>query len=279
MPERVILQREPMGGSPPGDSGSSKDLVQSLHKMSRILACFGAQNPTLGLQDIHERTGFPKATTHRLLSTMKEIGFVEQARGRDRYRLGLKLFELGSLFLANLDLHREAQPFVDRLAKISGEVVHLCIFDGLDAVFVDRKELESGPSTMVMTIEGAPSYCTGVGKAILAFRGEDAIARVIAAGLKRYTPTTITDGAALRADLHAIRERGYSIDRSEHQLNLQCVGAPIRDAGGSVFASISVSGPGERITAARIPVLGPLVVETADQISRALGWARTAEKR
>ena len=254
-------------------AGSSKDLVQSLHKMSRILQCFGTQARTLGLHDIHERTGFPKATTHRLLSSMKEIGFVEQARGRDRYRLGLRLFELGSLFLANLDLHREAQVHVERLAKISGEAVHLCIFDGLHAVFVDRKELETGPSSVVMRIEGAPSYCTGVGKAILAFRDPETIERVIAAGLKRFTPTTITEPVALRAELAAIRERGYSIDRSEHQLNLQCVAAPIRDAGGSVFASISVSGPKDRITDGRVPVLGPLIVETADEISHALGWS------
>lgn len=256
---------------------NGKDLVQSLHKMSRILQCFGPDARTLGLNDIHERTGFPKATTHRLLSTMKEIGFIEQARGRDRYRLGLRLFEMGSLFLANLDLHREAQPHVDRLAKISGETVHLCIFDGLHAVFVDRRELESGPSSVVMTIEGAPSYCTGVGKAMLAFRGEETIERVIAAGLRRFTPTTITDPEALRADLAETRRRGYSIDRSEHQPNLQCVGAPIRDAGGSVFASVSVSGQRERVPDQRIPILGDLVMETAATISRALGYVPAPE--
>jgi DNA-binding IclR family transcriptional regulator len=254
-------------------SAPSKDLVQSLHKMSRILQCFTVHDRTLGLNEIHERTGFPKATAHRLLSTMKDIGFVEQARGRDRYRLGLKLFELGTLFVANLDLHREAQPHVDRLAKLSGEVVHLCIFDGFHAVFVDRKELESGPSSVVMTIEGAPSYCTSVGKAILAWRDEETVDRVIAAGLRRFTPSTITDGATLKADLAATRDRGYSVDRSEHQPNLQCIGAPIRDAGGSVFASVSVSGPTERVTDARIPVLAPFVVQTADEISRALGYS------
>lgn len=261
----------------PVTAANGKDLVQSLHKMSRILQCFGPDARTLSLNEIHERTGFPKATTHRLLSSMKEIGFIEQARGRDRYRLGLRLFEMGSLFLANLDLHREAQPHVDRLAKISGEAVHLCIFDGLHAVFVDRKELDSGPSSLVMTIEGAPSYCTSVGKAILAYRGDDTIERVIAAGLRRYTPTTITDPEALRADLAETRRRGYSIDRSEHQPNRQCVGAPIRDAGGSVFASISVSGLRDRVPEQRIPILGDLVMDTAATISKALGWAPGAE--
>lgn len=271
-----VAERADVSGGTAGGS-SAKDQVQSLTKMARILQCFSVQHRTLGLADIHARTGFPKATTHRLLASMKEIGFIEQARGRDRYRLGLKLFELGSMFLANLDLHREAQPYVDGLAKLSGEVVHLCLFDGLHAVYVDRKELDSGPSSLIMTIEGAPCYCTGVGKAILAFRDLATFDQVVAAGLKRYTPSTITDPEALRRDLAETRARGYSIDRSEHQPNLQCVGAPIRDAGGSVFASISVSGPRERITDARVPVLGPLVAETAETISRALGWTPEAE--
>ncbi|APF36505.1 IclR family transcriptional regulator [Chelatococcus daeguensis] len=259
-----------------------KDLVNSLGKMASILQCFTKHDRTLTLGMIQARTGYPKATAHRLLATMKEIGFIEQDRDRERYRLGLKLFELGSLYLANLDLHREAQPHVDRLAKLSGEVVHLCIFDGLHAVFVDRKEMDSGPSSLVMTIEGAPVYCTGVGKAILAFQDEATLERVIAAGLKAFTENTIVDPQRLREEMAATRKRGHSIDWSEHQRNLNCVAAPIRNASGSVFASISVSGPAERISPARIPVLGELVIETADTISRALGWtapAKQAESR
>jgi len=253
----------------------SKDLVHSLHKMARILQCFSKHDRTLTLSAIQARTGFPKATTHRLLATMREIGFVEQDRDRDRYRLGLRLFELGSLYLANMDLHREAQGQVERLAKISGETVHLCIFDGLLAVFVDRKEMDTAPSSLVMTIEGAPVYCTGVGKAILAFQDEATVARVIEAGLRPFTENTITDPDRLRRELAEIRRRGYSVDESEHQRNLRCVAAPIRNASGVVYASISVSGPADRVTPPRVPVLAELVVDAAREISGRLGWRPT----
>jgi DNA-binding IclR family transcriptional regulator len=253
-------------------TANRKDVVNALGKAGRLLACFSARDRSLSLAVLQERTGYPKATVHRLLSSLKELGFVEQDRGRDSYRLGLKLFELGSLYLANLDLHREAQPLADRLAKLSGETVHLCIFDGQLAVFVDRKELESGPSSLVMRIEGAPTYCTGVGKAILAFQDPDTIGRVVETGLKRFTDRTLTDPAALRADLEQTRLRGFAIDDSEHQAGRRCVAAPIRNASGKVFASISVTGPAERLGDARIAVLAELVVSTADEISRRLGW-------
>lgn len=253
-------------------SEARKDVVNAVGKIGRLLACFSSQDRALTLTALQARTGFPKATTHRLLTSLKELGFIEQGRDRDQYRLGLKLFELGSLYLANLDLHRVAQPMADQLSKLSGEAVHLCIFDGQLAVFVDRKELESGPSSLIMTIEGAPIYCTGVGKAILAYQDDATLDRIVAAGLKRFTPSTIVDANALRADLADTRDRGYAVDNCEHQLTVRCVAAPILNASGSVFASISVTGPPERMSNARLPVLAELVVETARTISVRLGW-------
>jgi DNA-binding IclR family transcriptional regulator len=260
-------------------SEGRKDVVNAVGKVGRLLACFSSHDRSLTLTALQARTGFPKATTHRLLSSLKELGFIEQDRDRDRYRLGLKLFELGSLYLANLDLHRVAQPLTDRLSKLSGEAVHLCIFDGQLAVFVNRKELESGPHSLIMTIEGAPAYCTGVGKAILAFQDEATIDRVVAAGLKPFTASTIVDADALRSDLAKTRDRGFSIDNCEHQTNVRCVAAPIRNASGAVFASISVTGPPERMSDARLPVLAELVVETADTISERLGWRLATAQR
>lgn len=247
--------------------------VNALRRMGAILDCFSKVARTLTLGDIARRTGLPKPTVHRLLLTMREIGFVEQDRERDRYRLGLRLFQLGSTVVANLDLHREAQAHVERLARISGETVHLCIFDGQLAVFVDRKEMDAGPLAMITSIEGAPAYCTGVGKAILAFQPEEVVERVAALGLRRFTENTITDREPLLAELAAIRARGWALDDGEHQHGLRCVAAPIRNAGGRVFASISVSAPMMRIPDRRLPVLAEVVTDTAAQISRQLGWS------
>jgi DNA-binding IclR family transcriptional regulator len=247
--------------------------VKSLVKAVSLLDGFGRDSGPLSLAELAARAGLPKPTAHQHLTTLKSLGLVEQDAKGERYRLGIKLFQLGSLYLANLDLGRQAQSVVDRLARISGETVHLCIFDGLYAVMVDRRELESGPYQMTMSIEGAPAYCTGVGKAILAFQPDEAVARVVMAGLKRFTEHTITDPARLHAELETVRARGFALDDSEHQHNQRCVAAPIRDAGGQVFASLSVAAPAGRVPDARIEILAELVVESARTISRRLGWS------
>src|SRR5215470_9370836 len=114
--------------------------LKSLFKISRILDCFSTVNRALSLREICDRTGLPKSTTHRLIASMREVGLLDQDREGDRYRLGLKLFELGNIVLANMDLHREARPFVEALTRVSGHVVHLAVFDGRQAVVIHRSD-------------------------------------------------------------------------------------------------------------------------------------------
>jgi DNA-binding IclR family transcriptional regulator len=197
---------------------------------------------------------------------MKEVGLLDQDRQRDRYRLGLKLFEFGNIVLANMELHREARPYVEQLSRVTGHLVHLAVFDGRQAVVIHR--VDPGPEGATpITLEQAPAHCTSVGKAILAFQPETVIDQVIAAGLRGFTEATITDGDKLRAELAAIRERGYAIDNGEHQPGLRCIGAPIRDQHGRVIAGISISGPGWKIQPEHVPALAEIVVHNAKAIS------------
>lgn len=247
--------------------------LKSLRKMVAVLECFSPAERSLTLGDITRKIDLPKSTLHRLLASLREVGFVEQDGDRERYRLGLRLFRLGSIVLANLDLPGEAQPFVRRLARISGEGVHLCVFDGQKMVTIDHREPDGRSADWVTTITGCPAYCTGVGKAALAYQSRETIEAVIAAGLPRFTRNTITDGAALLADLAEARARGYAVDNAEHQIGVRCIAAPIRNGMDEVFAAISVSGPAERITPDRVGTLAELVVDTANQISHRLGAA------
>ncbi len=250
----------------------SDDNLKSLAKVVRILECFSRVERTLSLGDLCRRTGIPKSTAHRIVSSLREVGFLEQARGGEHYRLGLKLFELGNIALANMELHREARPIVGALSRLSGEVVHLAVFDGAQAVVIHRSDPapeDGGPLTF---LEAAPLHCTGVGKAILAFQPEELIDRLISFGIKRYTEATIVDGARLKAELAQVRELGFSVDRAEHEPGVHCVGAPIHDAGGRVFASISISGPARRMSEAE--ALHRIVVHHAGMVSAALGFRR-----
>jgi len=255
--------------TPKPESGG-EDTLKSLSKVMRILDCFSPINRTLSLGEICAATGYPRSTTHRLVASLKEIGFLDQDRQRDRYRLGLKLYELGNIVLGNMDLPREARPHVDALSRISGHAVHLAVFDGQQAVVILRSDPVGDGATPLTLIEAAPVHCTSVGKAILAFQPVDVVESVIANGLKPFTEATITNAKRLRAELAGIRERGYAVDNAEHQPGLRCIGAPIRDSAGRVIAGISVSGPAWRIPAAEISGLAKIVLHHARQISENL---------
>jgi DNA-binding IclR family transcriptional regulator len=188
---------------------------------------------------------------------------------RDRYRLGLKLFELGNVVLSNMELHREARPYAEQLGRLTGQLVHLAVFDGRQAVVIHRSD-PSDHATPLTHIENAPVHCTSVGKAILAFQPPPVIDRLITAGLRRYTDTTITTGPGLLAELARVRERGFAVDEAEHQPGLRCVGAPIRDQSGRVFAAVSVSGPAWKIPIGEIESISKMVMHCAASISARL---------
>jgi DNA-binding IclR family transcriptional regulator len=245
--------------------------LKSLVKVVRVLECFSIRNRTLSLTNLCAATGYPKSTVHRLLAAMRETGLLDQDVGRDRYRLGMKLFEFGNTVLANMDLHREARPFVDALTRQGGQAVHLAVFDGRRAIVIHRADASPEKSLAAHTIEQAPVHCTSVGKAILAFQPEAVIKKIIEAGLMRYTETTITDPKLFLAALSTVREKGDALDEGEHQPGLRCIGAPIRDEMSQVIGGISLTGPAWRLPLAEVDGLAKVVVHHANAISAALG--------
>jgi DNA-binding IclR family transcriptional regulator len=171
-----------------------------------------------------------------------------------------------------MDLLREAKPFMDRLSRLTGESAHLGVFNGYGVIVVEREEPSERLSRGLQPSEASPAYCTGVGKAALAFQRQEVIQRVIASGLKPYTNHTITAPDALQHEMARIRERGYAIDDCEHEIWVRCVAAPIRNASGQVFAALSVTGAADRMTDKKLADLAPLVMQTADTISRQIGF-------
>lgn len=246
-----------------------------------IIDCFSRSDRELALADISQRTGIAKPTARRLLHSMQKAGYVEQARRRKGYSLGIKFFEIGSMVLDNMEINRVARLIVNRLQQISGETVHLCVFNGFRPVMIARRQMDVHPLNTITTIESAPAYCTGVGKVALAFQDPGVIQKVIDDGLYRYTDNTITDEGRLREELAEIRRRGYAVDNAEHQPDVRCVAAPIRNSNGMVIGSISVSTVFERMPDERLETVSELVVASADEISGRLGWGKgevTGEK-
>ena len=249
--------------------------LKTLRKSIRVVECFSIQDPRLSLSEIARRVGLPPSTTHRIVATLREEGILEQNGAGELYRLGLKMFELGSVVLATMELHREAAPFVEELARETGEAVHMGVFNGTEVVSIEKMDSAYGLTPVITIGKGAPAYCTGVGKALLAYQPDTVIERICTMGLPRHTPTTITDSATLREELAKVRTLGYAVDDAELHPDVRCVAAPVRDHTGRVVASLSVSGLATRITKEATPALADKVRLVAAKLSARLGYNPT----
>ncbi|UPA27167.1 IclR family transcriptional regulator [Shinella oryzae] len=256
------------------DADRNSSQMLSFSKMLSVLDCFSRDDRSLTVLEISKRTKLPRTTVHRIVGSLKALGLIDQDRDREKYRLGLKLFELGNTVLANMDVQREASESMATLVNKTGQSVHLGVFDGFEIVMVERADSKIGQLNRVVTLESAAAYCSATGKAALAFQPQAVVDRIIQHGFTALTPNTITSGKQLMDELELIRTRGYSIDDAEYEEWRRCVAAPIRNATGRVFAAISVTGKKEEFTDATVRQYASLVIAQADQISRRLGYER-----
>lgn len=248
-------------------------LVQSLDRALAILEELSRHESGLGVTDIGSILGLHKSTVHRLLYTLMVRGYVEKDIETEKYRLGLKVVELGQIRLENTEIRAEARPYLVKLMEQTNETVHLCILENGEVVYIDKVESSNTVRMYSRIGRRAPMHCTGVGKAIAAFLGEEEVRRIVREkGLPRKTDTTITELDELLKHFEIIRKQGYAIDDEEHDYGIRCVAAPVRDYKGDVIASISVSGPSMRITKERINDLAAKVIETALNISKRLAY-------
>ena len=230
-----------------------------------LLTAFRPGDGELTLAELTRRTGIPKPTAHRMLGELAQWNVVERTpRG---VRLGMRLFELGQLAPLQRGLREAAAPFLADLFEATHETVHLAVPDGLDVVYVQKLNGRHGPQISTRIGGRMPAYCTGVGKAMLAFGPPERFAAVVAAGLSRRTPRTVVAPGLLAEELARVRERGVSEEHEESTVGIACVAAPVRDGSLHAVAAISITGWANRLDAAR---LAPAVRTAALGLSRAL---------
>lgn len=249
-----------------------KTRLSSVANSIRLIKAFSDSEYEIGISNLAKRLGLAKSTVHRLASTLIEAGMLEQNSDTGRYRLGLSLFELGSLVRRKMDVSSEAKPYLKTLREKTGETVHLAILDHASVLFINNLESEHAVRMSVNVGVRAPAHCTAVGKALLAYQPTETLEQVIRDGMRSSTPKTIIDSAELRQDLATVRARGYAIDDEELETGLRCIAAPIRDHSGSVVASTSVAGPAQRMTKKALMAFAPDVIAAADAISARLGY-------
>lgn len=260
-------------------SGRFPYRIQVLDRAVTILELLWRAGVGLSLQELSAHSGVNPNTVRRIVKALAYHGLVEEEEGTGRYRLGMKLFELGSSVVARLDVRARARPYLERLVLETGETAHLCILDRGEVLYLDKHE---PMRTMRIPSEVGrrnPAHCTAVGKALLAYVGEEELEELVRQrGLRAYTKRTITTLAELKRELARVREQGYAVDNEEFEEGLKCIGAPVRDYSGRVVASISIAGPAFRLTEERIPVLAQSVMEVARELSEELGYRAGREE-
>ncbi|HKW37989.1 MAG TPA: IclR family transcriptional regulator [Burkholderiales bacterium] len=249
--------------------------LSSVANSLRLIKAFSEDQYEIGISDLAKRLGLAKSTVHRLASTLLDQGMLEQNAGDGKYRLGLTLFELGTLVRRKMDFTTEARPFLRTLLEKTGETVHLGILDHDSVLYVISLESKQALRMGSKVGTRAPVHATAVGKALLAFQPEEEIGRIIARGLPPSAPNTIVDPKALQREISAVRARDYAIDDEEGEAGLRSIAAPIRNDAANVVAAISIAGPVHRITRKRLLGWSRELVEAAGAISRRLGWTRS----
>jgi len=248
--------------------------LSSVRNAARLLKVFLSRETELGVSELARRLDLGKSTVHRLLTTLAGEGLIEQDRASGGYRLGLVVFELGEAVRVHLDLHVAAGPVLASLRDQTRESSQVGVLDGHEVVYVDR--LESSQSLRLFTETGrrVPVHCTSSGKVLLAHLPDARLRELLErAPLPALTPRTLTEPAALLAELTRVRRRGWAEAVDEREIGIASVAAPVRDATGQVVAAISIGAPTVRLGAARRRHLGGVVVEAGEAVSRRLGWS------
>jgi IclR family transcriptional regulator, KDG regulon repressor len=252
------------------------NLVQTIERVSAILDIVSRNTQGTSIRDLSSRLNLPKGTVHRLLSSLAYFGYIRQDGKTKNYFLGLKLLELGSLIVDQLDLRKIAEPLLIELVERVGETAHMVILDQNEVVYIDKIEAEHRESGLKMASRVGSrnlAHSCGVGKVLLSFLTEDELNEVIAKkGLLKRTDNTITDPLQFKEHLLAVRNQGYAIDEEENEKGIRCVAAPIFDGRGKAVAAISISGPAFRVTRKLIQdTVKKEVIKTTSEISRLLG--------
>jgi IclR family transcriptional regulator, acetate operon repressor len=245
--------------------------MQTVLNAFRVLEEVAARQPA-GAAELARVTGIPKSSVQRALRTLHTAGWIRPAGGEvTRWVVTTKALYVGRHAADEFSLRDVAVPVMEDLRRRIDETIHLAIPEGDQVVLIERLET-SKPVRIVLALgTSLPIHASAHGKAVLAASHDAMVERVLAAGLPRYTETTITASDALRAELAQIRERGYSTNTGEWRSDVSAVAAAVLDHAGQPVASISVNVPTSRMTDEDRSAYGVLVNKTAAEVGAALG--------
>jgi len=243
---------------------------RSLSHGLEILLLFDSPHPSFTVLEIANLLHFSQSKTYRLVRALVHYGLLETENGSGRYSLGMNALRLGLLAQQKFNIAIIALPFMKELSRLTKETVLLTAVHGNKAVCLERVESEE-PIRYSLFIPGAnlPLHAGASSKVLLAFLPETEWDLIPGGGeLPRFTPQTITDREALKAELREIRNRGYALSDQEVDREVRAVAAPILNSRGELIAGLSVAGPAYRLNKKRMQSLGRTVKLYAAKMAR-----------
>jgi IclR family pca regulon transcriptional regulator len=256
-----------------GASSDTKNTVQSLAKGFRVLEAFTSQEPELTIAEVARKAGMDNATAFRFLNTLVEIGYVDRVPDTRKFRLALKVLDLGFNAIARSDLRTCARPILRSLIGDINEAASVGVLDGADVIYIER--IQAGLARLGVDIRigsRVPAYSSAIGHAILAWLPQPLQVSILQSQpRKQLTATTQTDLDVLLARLDRVRHQGYAVSDQETVSGLYVLAAPVLDTDGVPLAGLSIAAPAFQTTLGEFEAAGARpVVQAAQALSRAL---------
>ncbi|MBD8890035.1 IclR family transcriptional regulator [Roseibium litorale] len=233
-----------------------------------VLDLIASFNRPVRFAELQGKSPFPKATLYRLIQTLTHQNMLAQDPDTGAYSPGIRLVRLAHAAWQQSSLAPIARPHIDDLSRQAGQTIHLAQLDGGQVLYVDKRNAREPVDMFSQAGKVGPGYCTGVGKAMLAFLTETELEAVLARqSFHRFTPSTLTTKDALWTEFEEIRASGYAFDREEHEAGIICIAAPILSNGGRVIGGLSITGTLLKTTLAELESFAPLLLQTAQKIA------------
>jgi IclR family pca regulon transcriptional regulator len=252
---------------------SDPGFSQSLERGLAILSAFTPDRPALGISDLARKLALTRSTTHRYVSTLATLGYLQQDDSTRKYRLGARVLDLGFSMLGSLDLREIAAPHLRRLTDTTGHTSNLAIRDDTDVILIDRVRGRPGRyHHLEFTLHVGsrlPSYCSATGKALIAFLPRRDLDKLLdRIDLVQRGPRTLTSKTALLAELDDVRRTGLAVNDEELESALRSVAAPVRSRSGEVVAAVNIAIPWSPVAMTElVSQHGPALQDAARQIA------------
>ncbi len=253
-----------------------ESILKSLQKALDILETFSTVKGGLGVSELSRSLGMNATSVYRVLNTLRNRGYLEQDTPKGKYRLGIKVFELGCIFQSQTYLVEVAMPHLERLEGLSKETVNLAILDEnqKEVIYIAKIDSREILKTDIKIGTRLPANCTALGKVMLSTFSTERINELYHGhgGMTKLTENSVASLGEFKRIMDEVRKRGYAIDNEEFKIGVRCVAAAVLGGSERALAAVSIAGPASRLSEEKLQKFSAPLIKAAEEISRRLGY-------